>query len=309
MHDKETTDILEQARSLIEEIEVGDARKILSADKKITLLDIREPEHVALGYIKGSVFIRGDELEMEVNHLLPDKNNPLLLYCATGDRSLMTALALKEMGYANVSSLKGGIEAWRAAGYELVTDGILSRKQIDLYSRQIILREIGIEGQKKLLNSKVLMIGAGGLGSSAGLYLASSGVGTIGIMDFDRVDSSNLNRQVLHDYDDIGRPKVESARDSIRRKNPDLNVITYKERFSPGNALEILKNYDIVLDASDNFPTKYLINDAAFFSGIPYVFGAAVRFEGHASLYYPKSGGPCMRCLHPVPPKEGLIPT
>ena len=309
MHDKETNDIFEQARSVIEEISVDKAHKLLSAGEKVTFLDIREPEHVALGYIKGCVFIRGDELEMQINHLLPDKNNPLLLYCAAGDRSLMTALALKEMGYTNVSSLKGGIEAWRAAGYELVTDGILSREQIDLYSRQIILQEIGIEGQKKLLNAKVLMIGAGGLGSSAGLYLASSGVGTIGIVDFDRVDKSNLSRQVLHDYDDIGRPKVESAMDSIKRKNPDINVITYKQRFSPDNALDILKNFDIVLDASDNFPTKYLINDAAFFTGIPYVFGAAVRFEGHASVYHPKSGGPCMRCLHPVPPGDGLVPT
>ena len=309
MYDKETTDILEQARSVIKEITVDEAHDLLSAGERITLMDIREPKHVALGYIEGCVFIRGDELEMQVNHLLPDKNDPVLLYCATGNRSLMTALTLKEMGYANVSSLKGGIEAWRAAGYELVTDGILSRKQIDLYSRQIILREIGIEGQKKLLNAKVLMIGAGGLGSSAGLYLASAGVGTIGIMDFDRVDQSNLNRQVLHDFDDIGRPKVESARDSIKRKNPDVNVITYKERFSPENALDTLNNFDIVLDASDNFSTKYLINDAAFFAGIPFVFGAAVRFEGHASVYYPKSGGPCMRCLHPVPPIDGSIPT
>ena len=309
MYDKETTDILEQARSVIKEITVDEAHDLLSAGERITLMDIREPKHVALGYIEGCVFIRGDELEMQVNHLLPDKNDPVLLYCATGNRSLMTALTLKEMGYANVSSLKGGIEAWRTAGYSLVTDGILSRKQIDLYSRQIILREIGIEGQKKLLNAKVLMVGAGGLGSSAGLYLASAGVGTIGIMDFDRVDKSNLNRQVLHDLDDIGRPKVESARDSIKRKNPDVNVITYKERFSPENALDTLRNFDIVLDASDNFSTKYLINDAAFFAEIPCVFGAAVRFEGHATVYYPKSGGPCMRCLHPVPPIDGSIAT
>ena len=309
MHDKETNDVLKQARTEVHEMPVDEAHRVLSAGENITLLDIREPHHVALGYIEGSVFIRGDELEMQAKHLFPDKNNPVLLYCVTGDRSLMTALTLKEMGYRNVSNLKGGIEAWRAAGYELITEGILSREQIDLYSRQIILREIGIEGQKKLLNAKVLMVGAGGLGSSAGLYLSSSGVGTIGIMDFDRVDKSNLNRQVLHGYDDIGRPKVESAKDSLIRNNPEVNIITYKERFSPHNALEILKDFDIVLDASDNFPTKFLINDAAFFSSIPYVFGAAVRFEGHASVYHPASGGPCMRCLHPVPPKDGLIPT
>ena len=309
MHDKVNTDIFAHARSVIKEINVDKAHDLLSAGEKITLLDIREPDQLALGYIEGCVFIRGDELEMHVNHLLPDKKNPVLLYCATGERSLITALTLSEMGYTNVSSLKGGIEAWRVAGYNLVTDGILSRKQIDLYSRQIILKEIGIEGQKKLLNAKVLMVGAGGLGSSAGLYLASAGVGTIGIMDFDRVDKSNLNRQVLHDYDDIGRPKVESARDSLKRKNPEIHMITYKEKLSTYNAMEILNDYDVVLDASDNFPTKFLLNDAAFFSDIPYVFGAAVRFEGHASVYHPATGGPCMRCLHPVPPDEGLIPT
>ena len=309
MHDKETIDILDQARLEIKEMPADEVYKILSAGEKINILDIREPEHVALGYIEGSIFIRGDELEMQASHLLPDKNSPVLLYCVNGDRSLMTALTLNEMGYSNVFNLKGGIEAWRAAGYDLITKGILNREQIDLYSRQIILREIGIEGQKKLLNAKVLMVGAGGLGSSAGLYLSSSGVGTIGIMDFDRVDKSNLNRQVLHGYDDIGRPKVESAKETINRKNPGINVITYKERFSPHNALDILSDYDIVLDASDNFPTKYLINDSAFFAGIPYVFGAAVRFEGHASVYHPSSGGPCMRCLHPVPPEDGLVPT
>jgi len=309
MRDKTTNDILQQARSEIRALPVEEAYKILISGKKTTFLDIREPEHVALGYIEGSVFIRGDELEMQARHLLPDKKAPVILYCGKGDRSLMTALTLKEMGYLNVSNLKGGIEAWKSAGHELITNGILNREQIEHYSRQIILREIGIDGQQKLLNAKVLMVGAGGLGSSAGLYLASSGVGTIGIIDFDSVDKSNLNRQVLHGYDDIGRPKVDSAKDAIYQKNPEVNVITFKERFSSDNALDLLNGFDIVLDASDNFPTKYLINDAAFFTGIPYVFGAAIRFEGHASVYHPTAGGPCMRCFHPTPPPADLVPT
>jgi len=302
-------EILEEARLKVRQMPVEEAYRLLSNGKGTIFVDIREPGEVSLGYIKGSVFIRGDELEMQARHLLPDKNAPILLYCGKGVRSLIMALTLKEMGYADARNLAGGIEAWKAAGYEIVTDGILTLAQLTHYSRQIIIGEIGVEGQSKLLDAKVLLVGAGGLGSSSAIYLAASGVGTLGIVDFDRVDETNLNRQVLHRYSDVGRPKVESAKETVGRLNPEVKVITYRGRLTPENALDIIRDFDIVLDGSDNFPTKYLLNDATYFAGIPYVFGAAVRFEGQASVFYPKGGGPCLRCMMPTPPREELVPT
>jgi len=309
MHDRDLQKLMEEARLEISEVPIDKAYQLYKDGEKITFLDIREPEQVSLGYIKDSVFIRGDELEMQARHLIPDKDAPVILYCGTGNRSLLTALTLKEMGYRNVSNLAGGLEAWREAGYEVMTDGILTLEQLTHYSRQIIMGEIGVKGQKRLLDARVLLVGAGGLGSSAGLYLAASGIGTIGIVDFDRVDKSNLNRQVIHGYADVGRPKVDSARETIHRVNPEVKVPIFKKKLLPETALEIVSKFDIVLDCSDNFPTKYLINDASFFAGRPYVFGAAVRFEGQASLFHPKAGGPCLRCMWPKPPRAELVPT
>jgi adenylyltransferase/sulfurtransferase len=309
MHDKTLQEILEQARFLVQEIAVDEAHRLLKVGGQTTFLDMREPEELSLGYIKGSVFIRGDELEMQARHLLPDKEAPVVLYCGSGIRSLLTAQTLKEMGYRDVRTLAGGIEAWKAAGYEVVTNGLLTLEQLTHYSRQVILREIGVEGQRKLLDAKVLLVGAGGLGSPAAMYLAASGVGTLGIADFDRVDKTNLNRQILHGYGDVGKLKVESAEESVNRLNPEVKVVTFKEKLSPQNALAIINEFDIVLDGSDNFPTKYLLNDASFLAGKPYVFGAAVRFEGQASVFYPQGGGPCLRCMMPTPPREDLVPT
>ena len=309
MHDQSLEELLQQARSKVQEISIDEAHEVFKAGGQTVFVDIREPEHVALGYIKGCVFIRADELEMQVRHLLPDKNAPVVLYCRSGVESLLTAMTLKEMGYKEARNLAGGIEAWKASGYEVVTNGILSLEQLTHYSRQIILREIGLEGQKKLLEARVLLVGVGGLGSSSAMYLAASGVGTLGIVDFDRVDKTNLNRQIIHGYGDIGRPKVESAEERIRLINPEVNVVAFKEKLLPANALAIVRQFDIVLDGSDNFPTKYLLNDACFFAGKPYVFGAAVQFEGQASVFHPKSGGPCLRCMFPVLPREDLVPT
>jgi len=309
MHDQSLEELLQQARSKVQEISIDEAHEVFKAGGQTVFVDIREPEHVALGYIKGCVFIRADELEMQVRHLLPDKNAPVVLYCRSGVESLLTTMTLKEMGYKDARNLAGGIEAWKASGYEVVTNGILSLEQLTHYSRQIILREIGLEGQKKLLEARVLLVGVGGLGSSSAMYLAASGVGTLGIVDFDRVDKTNLNRQIIHGYGDIGRPKVESAEERIRLINPEVNVVAFKEKLLPANALAIVRQFDIVLDGSDNFPTKYLLNDACFFAGKPYVFGAAVQFEGQASVFHPKSGGPCLRCMFPVLPREDLVPT
>jgi molybdopterin/thiamine biosynthesis adenylyltransferase/rhodanese-related sulfurtransferase len=309
MHGKNFEEIVEQARSLVQEVAVDEAYRLFKAGGQTTFVDIREPEEMSLGYIKGSVFVRGDELEMQARHLLPVKEAPILLYCASGLRSLLIAQTLKEMGYSDVRTLAGGIDAWKSAGYEVVTSGLLTLEQLTHYSRQVILREVGVEGQRRLLDAKVLLVGAGGLGSPAAMYLAASGVGTLGIVDFDRVDKTNLNRQILHGYGDVGKPKVESAEQTVNRLNPEVKVVTFREKLSPQNALAIIREFSIVVDGSDNFPTKFLLNDASFFAGKPYIFGAAVQFYGQASVFYPKGGGPCLRCMMPTLPREDLVPT
>jgi adenylyltransferase/sulfurtransferase len=216
---------------------------------------------------------------------------------------------MQEKGYKNVFSMAKGINGWEAEGYEVVSDSELTPDQLTRYSRHILLKEVGVEGQVQLLKAKVLLVGAGGLGCPAGLYLAASGVGTIGIIDSDRVDLSNLQRQILHGTLDVGRPKTESAKEAIARINPDIKVITYQERLTSQNALDIFPHYDIIIDGSDNFPTKYLVNDAAFLTQKPYVFGGVFQFEGQASVFFPKEGGPCLRCLFPEPPPPGLVPS
>lgn len=217
MEDKSPRELLEEARAEVEEVSVGEAHRLLADNGPIVFLDIREPEQVAAGYIKGSVFIRADEVEMHAHHLLPDKEVPVLLYCGEGLRSLFTALTLKEMGYRDVRALAGGFKAWVEAGYEIESDGLLTKEQLNHYSRQIILKGVGVEGQKKLLNARVLLVGAGGLGSASGLYLAAAGVGTLGIVDYDRVTISNLNRQIIHAYDNVGKQKVDSALEALPR--------------------------------------------------------------------------------------------
>ena len=241
--------------------------------------------------------------------LLREKEVPVVVYCAAGVRSLLAAKTLKGMGYTNVSSMKEGIDGWKAKGFEIESDSGLTSEQMTRYSRHILLTEVGIEGQKKLLGSKVLLVGAGGLGCPAGLYLAAAGVGTLGIVDSDTVDLTNLQRQVLHRTSDVGRPKTESAKEAIARINPDVKVITYQERLTSDNAIGIFQDYDVIIDGSDNFPTKYLVNDACYFTGKPYVFGGVFQFEGQVSVFSPKEGGPCLRCLFPEPPPAGLVPS
>ena len=309
MEDRSPRQLLEEARAQVEEVSVDEAHRLFTDNASTIFLDIRDPEQVAAGYIKGSVFIRGDEVEMHARHLLPDKEAPVLLYCGEGVRSLFTALTLKEMGYKDVRALAGGFRAWVETGYEIESDSLLTREQLNHYSRQIILKEVGVEGQKKLLNARVLLVGAGGLGSPSGLYLAASGVGTLGIADYDRVAVSNLNRQIVHAYGNVGKQKVDSALEALNRVNPEVNVIGINERITPGNVLDVVNGFDIVLDGSDNFATKYLLNDACFFTGKPYVFGGATRFEGQASVFHPAAGGPCLRCIWPTPPSDGLVPT
>ena len=291
------------------EISVEETHRILQRKEPAVLLDVREKEEFALGYLRGATFIPMDELEDKAETLVPQKEVPIVVYCAGGIRSLTAAKILKEKGYAHVFSMAKGINGWKASGFEVVTDSELTPDQLTRYSRHLLLKEVGIEGQTRLLKAKVLLVGAGGLGCPAGLYLAAAGVGTIGIIDSDKVDLTNLQRQILHSTDSVGRPKTESAKEGIGRINPDVKVITYQERLTPQNALEIFPDYDIIIDGSDNFPTKYLVNDASFFTGKPFVYGGVFQFEGQASVFFPKDGGPCLRCLFPEPPPPGLVPS
>jgi len=291
------------------EISVEETHQLLEKKEPVVLLDIREKEEIALEYIDGATFLPQGFLNEKVENLLPDKNIPVVVYCAGGIRSLAAAKLMKEKGYTNVFSMAKGINGWMEAGYEVVSDSELTPDQLTRYSRHLMLKEVGMEGQLQLLKAKVLLIGAGGLGCPAALYLAASGVGTLGIIDSDKVDLTNLQRQILHGLADVGRPKTESAKEAIHRINPDVKVLTYQERLTPQNALEIFQEYDLIIDGSDNFPTKYLVNDASFFTGKPYIYGGVFQFEGQASVFFPKEGGPCLRCLFPEPPPPGLVPS
>lgn len=298
-----------KARGQGSEVSVEETHQLFQKTEPLVLLDIREKEEIALGYIRGALFLPQGLLSEKVESLLPDKNGSVIVYCAGGIRSLAAAKLMREKGYTQVFSMAKGIEGWKAAGYDVVSDSELTPDQLSRYSRHLLLKDVGMEGQIRLLNAKVLLVGAGGLGCPAALYLAAAGVGTLGIIDSDKVDLTNLQRQVLHGLSDVGRPKTESAREAIRRINPDVKVETYQERLTPENALGIFEKYDIIVDGSDNFPTKYLVNDASFFTGKPYVYGGVFQFEGQASLFFPKEGGPCLRCLFPEPPPPGLVPS
>ena len=293
----------------VSEISIQEVNRLLKKGERMVLLDVREKEELALGYLKNSIFVPRAGLTEKAETLLPDKNIPIVAYCAAGVRSLLAAKTLKEMGYTQVSSMREGIEGWKKEGYEVASDTGLTSEQLTRYSRHILLKEVGAEGQAQLLKAKVLLVGAGGLGCPIGLYLAAAGVGTLGIIDADVVDLTNLQRQILHGTSDVGRPKTESAKEAIARINPDVRVITYTERLTSENAIKIFENYDIIVDGSDNFPTKYLVNDAAFFTGKPFVFGGVFQFEGQASVFAPGNGGPCLRCLFPEPPPPGLVPS
>ncbi len=290
-----------------------DARR--KAKEAITVVDIRERDEWMQGHIPQSVFIPRGFLELQIEQHQPDRDAPVVIYCAGGVRSALAARNLQEMGYTNVISLIGGFNGWKNASLGFKVPKVLNEEQRIRYSRHTMLQEIGDEGQLKLLESKVLLIGAGGLGSPAALYLAAAGVGQIGIVDYDTVDVSNLQRQVLHGQSDVGRYKVESAEDTLREINPEVKVIGYKEPITSHNAFEIMSGYDLVLNGSDNFPTRYLVNDACQMLGIPLVDASIFMFEGQVTVYQPKhpesavEGGPCYRCLYPDPPPPGEVPS
>jgi adenylyltransferase/sulfurtransferase len=307
--------LVQLAKNEIQEISPQELRLRLDAREDLTLVDVREREEFVQGHLPGAVFIPRGYLELQIEQHQPDRDKPLVIYCAGGIRSALAARNLKEMGYTNAISLVGGFNSWKNAGYAFQIPTVLSAAQRIRYSRHTMLSEVGEAGQIKLLESKVLLIGAGGLGSPTAMYLAAAGVGTLGIVDFDTVDVSNLQRQILHGNKDVGRPKVESAADRLRDINPDVEVIGYREPITSHNAIDIIRNYDVVINGSDNFPTRYLVNDACHFLGKPLVDGSIFMFEGQVTVYQPAlpeqgiEGGPCYRCLYPDPPPPGEVPS
>jgi molybdopterin/thiamine biosynthesis adenylyltransferase/rhodanese-related sulfurtransferase len=301
-------DLLRRVRSEIEEVTAEEVHDLLQSRSKPQFLDVREDEEVANGTLPGARALSRAHFESRAEDVIPDKGGPVVVYCASGVRSAFAAKTLAELGYQNVRSMKGGFTRWKDLGYEFSIPRILSSDQKDRYSRHLILPEVGEAGQQKLMDAKILVIGAGGLGSPALLYLAAAGVGTIGIVDSDVVEANNLQRQVVHNTDRIGQLKAESAKETMTKLNPDVNVVVHAFRIDSSNAHELISQYDLVVDGCDNFDTRYVVNDAAVDLRVPVVHGSIFRFEGMASTFVPYEG-PCYRCLYPEAPPPELAPT
>ncbi len=301
-------DLMDQARRVVPEWSVDQVKEHFAQGSNAVLLDVREKDEFREGHLDGAVSVPRGFLEIRIEQEVKDKSRPIVAYCAGGTRSLLAARQLKEMGYENVVSMSGGYAAWKNAGYPWKQDRQFSAEQLSRYSRHFLLPEVGEAGQAKLLDAKVLLIGAGGLGSPTAFYLAAAGVGTIGIIDHDTVDMSNLQRQILHTAERVGMPKVESARETLQALNPDVRVVGYQERLSSDNVMRLFADYDVIIDGCDNFPTRYLVNDACVMLGKPNVHGSIFQFEGQAAVFYPEKG-PCYRCLFPEPPPPGAAPS
>jgi len=298
-------ELLNAAKAKIREI---DPHEVADHLDHYYLLDVREPDEFEQGAVPGAIHVPRGNLEFSVEGRLPDKSVPIAVYCAGGVRSAFAAQTLQELGYSDVVSVIGGFNKWKDEGLTWATPRTMSADQRIRYHRHLLLPEVGENGQMKLLDSKVLLLGAGGLGSPAALYLAAAGVGTIGIIDMDVVDSSNLQRQILHNLDRVGMRKVESAKLTLSAMNPDLKVNTYDTRLGADNILDIIDGYDVIVDGTDNFPTRYLVNDAALLKRIPVVHGSIFRFEGQITVFNPFVG-PCYRCMIPEPPPAELAPS
>src|SRR5882762_6600769 len=305
---KTLKEMLGEARQIIPEQPPAELKKRLDAGEPVVVIDVRDPDEYRDGSIEGANNISRGFLEFRVGTAAPEPTTPIVLYCQTGLRSMLAAKALHELGYQNVVNLQGGYQKWAQSGLPVVKDVPMTPDQIQRYSRHYLLPQVGEKGQRKLLRSKVLLIGAGGLGSPSALYLAAAGVGTLGLMDGDVVDVTNLQRQVLHTTADIGKPKVESGTRTLKALNPDVNVIPLPTRITVDNVMETIKDYDLVVDGSDNFETRYLVNDACYLAGKTNVHGSIFQFEGMVTVFAPNEG-PCYRCLYPSPPPPGLVPS
>lgn len=298
-------ELVASARASVSEV---DPSEVEDALEQLAVIDIREADEHQSGTIPGSHLIPRGILESVIESRVPDRSREIVLFCSGGARSVLAAASLTAMGYERVRSMAGGFNRWKDEGRGWAPPAGLSPEQRARYQRHLSLPEVGDEGQGRLLDSSVLVIGAGGLGSPAAMYLAAAGVGKIGLVDFDRVDASNLQRQILHNVDRIGMAKVESGRETLAALNPDVKVVAQEERLTAANALDILSGYDVVVDGGDNFPTRYLLNDASLHLRIPVVHGSIFRFEGQAAVFAPYEG-PCYRCLFPLPPPPELAPS
>jgi sulfur-carrier protein adenylyltransferase/sulfurtransferase len=308
-------EIMRQARRQVPEWTPSQVQEALANQheagpdqQEIVLVDVREKHEWNEGHVPGALHVPRGFLELQIEEAVPDKSKTVVLYCAGGVRSLIAGTTLQQMGYKTPISMSGGFGQWKANGYPFVQPRTLSEAQSKRYSRHLLVPEVGEQGQLKLLDAHVLLVGAGGLGSPAAYYLAAAGVGTIGIIDADVVDESNLQRQILHNTKRIGQLKAESARETIEALNPDVKVITYIERLDETNVARVIADYDVIIDGTDNFPTRYLLNDAALIANKPVVHGSVFRFEGQLTVFKPYDG-PCYRCLYPEPPPPELAPS
>ena len=305
-------ELIEQIKGQIEEVQPSEANDEVTASSNgggVALIDVREQHEFEERHIPGAIHVPRGHLESRIEQFVPNKDRRVLLYCASGNRSALAAKTLtEELGYTDVASIAGGITLWKDRNYETVVPRKLSQEQKERYSRHILVPEIGLEGQLKLLDAKVLLLGAGGLGSPTALYLAAAGVGTIGLVDDDEVDASNLQRQVIHSTKTIGIAKTESARLQIEALNPDVKVNEHRTRLDSSNVIELLSSYDVIVDGADNFPTRYLLNDASVRLNKPVVSASILAFDGQISTFVPHDG-PCYRCLYPTPPPPELAPS
>jgi molybdopterin/thiamine biosynthesis adenylyltransferase/rhodanese-related sulfurtransferase len=301
-------ELLQQVKSEIEEVDASRASELRETDSPI-FVDVRERSEWDEGHVPGAVHVPKSHLESRIEQAVPDRDATVVAYCASGSRSAFAAKTLQELGYENVVSLSGGFTDWKRNGFPFDLPRALDETKRRRYSRHLLIPEVGEEGQLRLLDSRMLLIGAGGLGSPASLYLAAAGVGTLGIVDDDAVDETNLQRQIVHSTDRLGESKAESAKRTIEALNPDVTVKVYKERLTSENVDRILgEGWDVIVDGADNFPTRYLLNDASVWHGIPVVHGSIFRFEGQTTVFKPKDG-PCYRCLFPQPPPPELAPS
>lgn len=303
------SDLIADVRKSIATVSLEEIKRRLDEKVPMVLVDVREKDEVRGGFIPGAISVPRGFLEIQIEQKVTDKNAPVVLYCAGGTRSALAAKTLMDLGYTKVESANPGFVRWKDLGFPMEKAPELTDAQRDRYSRHLLLPEVGEAGQAKLLGSKVLLLGAGGLGSPAALYLAAAGVGTLGLVDGDVVDASNLQRQILHATSRVGMPKVDSAEATIRDLNPDVKVVKYQERVNSGNVERIFKDYDVIVDGCDNFPTRYLVNDASVWMKKPVVHGSIFRFDGQVTTFHPAAGGPCYRCLYPEPPPPHLAPS
>src|SRR5215216_6514101 len=302
-------ELIRKVKEQIEEVDPKDVHALSQNGNGAVIVDVREQHEFEEAHLPGAVHVPRGHLESRIEGAVSNRSKRVILYCASGSRSALAAHTLQELlGYEDVASMRGGITLWKDRGYDVEVPRSLTAEQRERYSRHILVPEIGLEGQTKLLDAKVLLLGAGGLGSPTALYLAAAGVGTLGIVDDDEVDLSNLQRQVIHTTDRIGVPKVDSAEIAVHEINPDVDVVKYKARLDASNIMEIIDGYDVIVDGVDNFPTRYLLNDATVRLGIAVVSASILGFDGQLSVFKPHDG-PCYRCLYPVPPPAELAPS